>query len=97
MQAKLCLLLAVLLLVRKAAFLSFSYTRRGLQNILSSQGVSCPLPCVKSYHMLHCTEIWKLGHCTMGIMAMQSVPKCARKCMNIRLVLELFSNLLYHM
>lgn len=96
MQAKLCLLFGVLLLVRRVAFLSFSYTRCGLQNILSSQEVSCPLLCVESYHMLHCTEIWKLGLCTMGIMAVQSVPKCVGKCVNMRLVLELFSYLLYH-
>lgn len=102
MQAKLCLLIGVLLLVRRAAFLPFSYIRCGLQNILSSQGVSCPLPCVKSYHMLHCTEIWKLGLSTMGIMAMLScsvqlsAPKCVGKCVNMRLVLKLFSYLLYH-
>lgn len=96
MQAKLCLLLGVLLLIRRAAFLSFSCTRHGLQNILSSQGVSCPLPCVKPYHMLHCAEIWKVGLCTMGIMAVQSAPKCVES-EYMRPVLELFSYLLYHM
>ena len=80
MQAKLYLLLDVLLLIRKTAFLSLSYSRCGLQNILSSHQASCPLAYVKPYHMLQCTEIRKLGLCTVGVMAVQSVSKCVGNC-----------------
>lgn len=80
MQAKFCLFLGVQLLLRRAAFLSFSYSRRGLQNILSSEEVSCPLACEKPYHMLHCTETWKLGLCTMGIVAVRGASKYVGKC-----------------
>lgn len=76
MQAKFGLLLQVLLLVRRAAFLSLTYSRHGLQNPLSSQGVSCPLGRVKPYHRWHWIEILELWLCKTGIMAVWSALKC---------------------
>lgn len=76
MLAELLLLLQVLLLVQRAAFLSFSCQRHELQAILSSQGVSCSLTQGKAYHRQHWVEIWELWFCKTGIMAAQSTLKC---------------------